>query len=274
MPYSNFNLKAATYEQNALVQKSASEVLLKLISIQENEDVLDLCCGPGNVTRKIASLTDGKVVGVDISEGMVKEAIRSNSDLPNVNYFVKDVKNLGFTNRFDVIYCNSAFQWFLNPKKTLEQCLEALKPGGRMGIQSPATENYCPNFVAAVKKVHAEPATKKIFSSFQSPWFFLDSAEEYRQLFEDCGFHVIHCELKSESARYSVDQVYRIYQSGAENGYLNQNYYSIPLTNAYIETFRHLVKESIKEQADTTGMVELKFFRIYLIAQRLENANE
>ncbi len=272
--YNNFNLKAATYEQNALVQKSASEELLKLISIQENEDVLDLCCGPGNVTRKIASITDGKVVGIDISEGMVKEAIRSNSDLPNVNYLVKDAENLGFTNKFDVIYCNSSFQWFLNPKKILEQCLETLKPGGRMGIQAPATTMYCPNFVAAIEKVRTEPATMKIFSSFKSPWFFLDSAEEYRQLFEDCGFRVIRCELKSESARYSVDQVYKIYQSGAENGYLNQNYYSIPLTNAYIETFRHLVRESIKEQADTAGTVELKFSRIYLIAQRLEKANE
>lgn len=269
MSYSNFNLKAATYEQNALVQKSASEVLLKLVSIKGNEDVLDLCCGPGNVTRKIANLTDSNVVGVDISEGMIKEAIRSNNDLPNINYLVKDAENLDFKNRFDVIYCNSSFQWFLKPKKVLEQCLEALKPGGRMGIQAPATAMYCPNFVNAIKKVRTESSTREIFDSFKTPWFFLDSMEEYRQLFEDCGFHVVHCELISESTRYSVDQVYRIYQSGAENGYLNQDYYSVPLTHAYIETFRHLVKESLKEQADAAGMVDLKFLRIYLIAQKL-----
>lgn len=268
MSHVNFNVKAATYEQNALVQKSASEVLLNLISIQGYKDVLDLGCGPGNVTRKIDNLTKGNVTGVDIPEGMIQEAVRSNRFLPNVYYFVRDAENIGFKSSFDVIYCNSAFQWFFNPKKALEQCLYALKSGGRMGIQAPATSTYCPNFLAAVEKVRTDPLTREIFDSFKSPLVFLDSAEEYRQLFEDCGFHVVHCELTLEAARYSVDQVYRIFHSGAENCYLNQSFYSISTTNEYIENFRQLVKESIKEQADTDGMVELKFFRIYLIAKK------
>lgn len=55
----NFNSKAAFYEKNALVQKSASETLLGMMSIQGDEDVLDLGCGSGSITRKIALLTRG-----------------------------------------------------------------------------------------------------------------------------------------------------------------------------------------------------------------------
>ena len=41
MVHINFDSKASIYEQNALVQKSASAVLLGLMAIQEDEDVLD-----------------------------------------------------------------------------------------------------------------------------------------------------------------------------------------------------------------------------------------
>ncbi|MFZ5596548.1 MAG: methyltransferase domain-containing protein [Bacillota bacterium] len=264
----DFSSKASFYEENALVQKAASEVLLNLVSIKENEDVLDLGCGSGGVTRKIALLTRGVVVGADLAVGMINEAVRSGNNQGNVSYLVRDAEKLGFTEKFDVIYCNSAFQWFPDPKKVLQQCFAALKPGGRMGIQAPATSMYCPNFVTAVERVKANPLTRGIFNFFKSPWMFLDTAEEYRDLFEGCGFQVTHCRLSEESSRYTPEQAYNIYKSGAENGYLNQAYYSVQLTNEYIDTFRLLVKESIKEQTDQSGMVDLKFVRIYLVAEK------
>ena len=53
----SFNTKAGIYERDALVQKSASEVLLGLVDIKKQEAVLDLGCGPGNVTRAIALIS-------------------------------------------------------------------------------------------------------------------------------------------------------------------------------------------------------------------------
>jgi hypothetical protein len=137
-----------------------------------------------------------------------------------------------------------------------------------MGIQAPATSMYCPNFVTAVEKVRMYPATKATFGFFKNPWMFLESEEEYRNLFERCGFEVVTCKIIEESARYTVDQVFGIYQSGAENGYLNQSYYTVPLTDEYVETFRSLIKKGIKEQADESGMVDLTFNRIYLVAKK------
>ena len=102
---------------------------------------------------------------------------------------------------------------------------------------------------------------------------FLESEDEYRNLFEKCGFEVVTCKIIEESNRYTIDQVYGIYQSGAENGYLNQSFYSVPLTDAYIETFRSLIKHSFDEQADESGIVNLKFNRIYLIAKKPKKHN-
>jgi ubiquinone/menaquinone biosynthesis C-methylase UbiE len=264
----NFNSKANSYEKNAIVQKLASDVLLGLLFVQDGEDVLDLGCGSGGVTKKIGLLTRGRVVGTDISEAMINEAVRNSSDQQNLSYFVKDAECLGFINIFDVIYCNSAFQWFPHPEKVLEQCFTALKPGGRMGIQAPATSMYCPNFIRAIEEVRFNPSTRETFEFFESPWFFLESEEEYRQLFRDSGFTNIKCEFKEESTRHITDEAYKIFHSGAENGYLNQSFYQVPLTDDYVKTFRVLVKESLKEQSDESGIVNLKFVRVYLVAHK------
>ena len=42
------------------IQKSAAEILLNLLKIGNTDDVLDLRCGVGNLTRKIKEITNGK----------------------------------------------------------------------------------------------------------------------------------------------------------------------------------------------------------------------
>ena len=175
-----------------------------------------------------------------------------------------DAENLELPINFDVIVCNSSFQWFLEPEKVLIHCFNVLKQGGRIGVQAPATQLYCPNFVAAIEKISKHPNTREVFKHFKSPWFFLESKDEYEQLFRSCGFDVNHSELQSESNLFSIEQVYKVYQSGAENGYLNQSFYTVPLTEVYINTFRELIKKSFNEQSDSSGMIDLKFKRIYV----------
>jgi len=69
----NFSKIAARYEDHSLVQRSAAELLLNLLEIEESDDALDMGCGTGNLTEKIREMTGGRVVGVDPSEGMIKE---------------------------------------------------------------------------------------------------------------------------------------------------------------------------------------------------------
>lgn len=264
----SFNSRAFTYANSALVQKSASEILLSLLLIQHGEDVLDLGCGPGHITKKIAQITDGTVMGVDISQGMIEQAISSNSGPSNLSYSLMDAENFELPINFDVIVCNSSFQWFKKPEQVLINCFNVLNQGGRIGVQAPATQLYCPNFVAAIEKISTYLDTREVFKYFKSPWFFLESKEEYEKIFQNCGFEIIYSELRDESNTFSIEQAYKVFQSGAENGYLNKSFYTVPLTDEYITAFRELVKESIKEQADSSGMIDLKFKRIYIIAKK------
>lgn len=79
---------------------------------------------------------------------------------------------------------------------------------------------------------------------------------------------MIYCQFRRESTSYRADQAYGIFHSGAENGYLNRDNYSLPLTDHYIESFRRLIRESLAEQCQSDGYVRLEFVRVYLVARK------
>ena len=64
-------------EDRSLVQRSAAETLLRLLGYCDRADVPDLGGGVGNMTGGIREMTRGRVVGVDPSEGMIREASKN-----------------------------------------------------------------------------------------------------------------------------------------------------------------------------------------------------
>ncbi len=114
--------------------------------------------------------------------------------------------------------------------------------------------------------VRSDERTKEIFAHFKEPWFFLETAEEYKSLFEKCGFKVVFSKIETITTEHTPEEVFRIFSSGAIAGYLNQDYYDTELTEEYISVFKEIMKEAFEQQSDEKGMVKLKFNRIFLIA--------
>lgn len=264
----NFSEIAERYEKNALVQRSAADQLFDLIGIGGTEDVLDLGCGTGHLAKRIRETTRGKVVAVDASEGMIKEARHKYSDA-NICFEVCPADRLPHKDSFDVIFCNSTFQWFKDPVPVLASCHGALRRKGRIGIQAPARNAYSPNFMDVLERVRAAPHLRAQFESFEVPWLFLDSAEEYRKLFEDAGFEVLHAAIERVVSSHTPEEVFAIFDSGAAAGYLNDEFYGTPLSETYIAAFREVAKEAFRTQAGSDDQVDLIFFRIYLSARKL-----
>ena len=261
----DFSKISAEYERYATVQKSASYVLLNLLKIKSGEDVLDLGCGTGHITRLIRKITKGKVVGIDPSDGMIREAITKSRGM-GIVYEVKSAEEMDYYEEFDVIFCNSTMQWFSDPEKALINCYNALRKGGRIGVQAPAKRIYSPNFIKAISKVMGDERTKYIFNHFKEPWFFLETEDEYVRFFEKVGFRVAFSKLETVTTYHTPDEIFKIFLSGAVVGYLNQRYYDVEITEEYISAFKEIVRKSFEEQADRNGMVKLEFNRIFLIA--------
>lgn len=261
----DFSKIASKYEDYSSVQKSVADILLKLLEIGDGDDVLDLGCGTGNLTRKIRKMTKGKVVGIDPSEGMIKEAKEKSKGL-DITFEIKSAEEMDYKNCFDVIFCNSSFQWFKDPEKAVENCYRVLRKGGRMGMQAPAKKVYSPTFIEAVEKVKKDPRTRDIFAYFKEPWFFLETSDEYKILFEKIGFKVVFSKIENIRTKHTPEEVFNIFSSGAIAGYLNQDFYDIEIDEDYIVAFKEIVKDAFAQQANNQGEVELTFNRIFLVA--------
>ncbi len=165
-----------------------------------------------------------------------------------------------------MIFCNSALQWFRDTQKAVEKCHIALRKGGRIGMQAPARRVYCPNFIEAIQKIKEDPRTKDIFTHFKEPWFLLETADQYTELFEKYRFRVVFSKIESIRTKHTREGVFNTFSSGAAAGYLNQDFYDIQIDERYIDYFKEIVKDAFAHQANDQGEIVLVFNRIFLVA--------
>lgn len=108
---------------------------------RSGDRVLDLATGTGTIAFQAAETVgpEGKVVGVDLSAGMLGEANKklSAAGLTNLEFMLADAEHLDFPpDSFDRIYCASAFFWMLEPLAVLKHWHELLSPGGGLAFHA------------------------------------------------------------------------------------------------------------------------------------------
>ena len=89
------------------------------------ERILDLGCGDGALTLKLAAM-GCDVVGVDSSAPQIEAARRLGLDAR-----VVDGARLNFDAEFDAVFSNAAIHWMKPPDDVIAGAWRALKPGGR-----------------------------------------------------------------------------------------------------------------------------------------------
>jgi ubiquinone/menaquinone biosynthesis C-methylase UbiE len=112
------------------------EAALRLDPPQPGERVLDVGCGFGDTTQRIAGLVgpEGAAVGIDAAERFIEtareEARRAGVD--NAGFVVGDVQAVEFDERFDYAFSRFGTMFFANPVAALRNVRLALVPGGRL----------------------------------------------------------------------------------------------------------------------------------------------
>ncbi|HEY0010588.1 MAG TPA: class I SAM-dependent methyltransferase [Candidatus Paceibacterota bacterium] len=126
--YGEFGRFSTTYD--AARPPMPSEVLDYLASRTNLQNVLDVGCGTGIITRQIHRLGI-PVSGSDIDEEMIRTA-RAYND--GINYAVAPAEQLPFADAsFNTVTCFSAFHWFAN-EKAAGEIRRVLVPGGHVFI--------------------------------------------------------------------------------------------------------------------------------------------
>ncbi len=252
------------YKEKSLVQQKAALKLLDLLKVGSSDDVIDVACGPGHITGLLSKITSGNVIGIDVSEGMVKQAKTLYS---TVEFRQVAAENMDYNDEFDIAFCNSALQWFDNPDKAIKAIFNSLKKSGRLGLAYPATSNWSPWFDRIISKVAEHQEIKSVFSHWKNPWFHLPAKNDYRLFFEKHGFTTVFIDIEHEQTDYSINEAFNVYLSGAANGYTGRKYYDIEIDEDYINGFNDRVKEEIQRQSKN-GKVKVDFNRLYYIGRK------
>lgn len=116
----------------------ATEALLELCHISKGKYILDVGCGAGVTPVFIAKRYGCRVVGIDISEGMVeksKERAKRERVTDRVEFRVADAQDLPFDdNIFDAVITESVTAFPEDKQKAVNEYVRVTKPGGYVGL--------------------------------------------------------------------------------------------------------------------------------------------
>lgn len=187
--------------------------LIEYVRIHPGQHVLDIATGTGLVAIAAAERvgSDGRVVGVDISAGMLERA-RQKVDalgLHNIELFLADAETLNFpANRFDRILCSSALIWMADLAAALRLWYRFLKPGGILGFHAFAD-------TAFVGGVISQKVMKKygVSLTLNQP---TGTVEKCYELLRQAGFEAIKIEPEQYGSYISLERAKQMW-TGSEN---------------------------------------------------------
>src|SRR5271165_1574331 len=155
-----------------------------LLAPQAGERILDLGCGDGVLTAKIAA-TGAAVVGVDQSDSMVEAAQALGLDAR-----VANGESLPFAAEFDAVFSNAALHWIRDQEAMLAAVHRALKPGGRFVAEMGGHGN-----IAAIRVALIAVLEKHGFAGREDGVNYYPTPESYSARLVRHGFHVEQIQL-------------------------------------------------------------------------------
>jgi ubiquinone/menaquinone biosynthesis C-methylase UbiE len=197
--------------------------LLARMDPKIRERCLDIATGPGEPAMSIARMVgaDGRVVGIDLSEQMVRLATRIAKErrILNVEFRAMDAEKIDFPDEsFDLAVSRFGFQIFTNPEVVAKEAFRVLAPKGRIGttVWSSAEKASAIHAVVGPMLEFAEPDE----TGYLPTPYELGGKGEMVKLVEDAGFHEGKEERKTHVMVYKdADEYFNVFVEGTPLGH-------------------------------------------------------
>ena len=171
----------AVYERFQAEREAPFDDLVALIERREGMRVIDLGCGTGELTSRLAERLPGSdVLGVDSSGQMLAKAMPRGRD--GVRFEQRRIEDVAGT--YDLVFSHAALQWVDGHEALIPRLFEMLAPGGQLAVQVPSNHNHISHVL--IRETASEPPFRDVLGGFvrHAPVLSID---EYARLLFDAG---------------------------------------------------------------------------------------
>lgn len=178
--------KPGLYDDKISFVSQYGKGIFDMLAPAPDEKILDIGCGTGDLTQKIAEA--GAIpTGIDASPEMITTAKQK---YPDVTFIKADASSFRSDQRFDAVFSNAALHWMKEAEQVIQTIAAVLKPGGRFTAEFGGKGNI-QKVLEGMEVVLNEK--HKISVAKNTPWYF-PSIGEYTQLLEKHAFRVTYAE--------------------------------------------------------------------------------
>jgi trans-aconitate 2-methyltransferase len=171
---------SSLYDQRHSFVWKYGEGIIKLLKPQAGERILDVGCGTGHLTKKIAD-AGAMVTGMDSSENMIAAA---RADYPGIEFVQADVTDFSVEEKYNAVFSNATLHWVTKAEQAIICMARALKSGGRFVVEFGGKGNI-QNILQAL-----ENSMQQLDFGGFIDWWYYPSIGEYTPLLEKHGLLV------------------------------------------------------------------------------------
>jgi len=249
---------AEAYAGNSSAQERWGEELHGKLHLRGNETVVDIGCGDGRLTERLARrVPRGRVVGIDASETMVRHARATWGHVPGLEFRQADARSFRLEFTADVLVSNAVLHWVPDLLPVFQACRRALKPGGRSLFQMGGVGNVARLENAAGQVMGREP-WKEWFPQGMPPVWTMHSPEEAKRDLEAAGLMPVRAELLERDMAHA--------DSDAMLGWMRTTWFSAvaPAPEVLREDLLVEIRDAYLEECppDTDGRTHVRMVRL------------
>ncbi|WP_434751277.1 class I SAM-dependent methyltransferase [Paenibacillus amylolyticus] len=159
-----------------------SESLLSMLQPSPGECILDVGCGNGALTAKIAA-TGAITTGIDFSEESIAQAMEK---YPELDFQTADAGHYQTPERYDAVFSHAALHWMSDAPAVVQTIQLALKEGGRLVTEFAGSGNTA----ILLHAVRDELLARGYSWEGRNPWYH-PTVGEFSSLLEQQGFRVL-----------------------------------------------------------------------------------
>ena len=161
--------------------RPVGEQAIEKMSVPDDGRVLDVGCGSGWASRLLAEkASQGRVVGIDISDEMIRLAAETSNDVSNLTFRVASAEALPFADgEFTHAFSMESLYYYADMSRALAEIRRVLVPVGL--------------FITVVDLYRENKASHQWVEQLQVPVHLL-STDQYRSLFQQAGFDEVQDE--------------------------------------------------------------------------------